>query len=110
MTPPARSHDAPPVGFVGLGIMGRPMAENLIRAGHPLVVFNRTGARAAALGALGGRGAASPADVGRAARIVIVMVTDSPDGEEVGAGAGGLIEGVRPGSIVVDMSTIAPAT
>jgi 3-hydroxyisobutyrate dehydrogenase len=53
MTPPATKSDAaPPVGFVGLGIMGRPMAENLIRAGHPLVVFNRTKARADALVAL----------------------------------------------------------
>jgi 3-hydroxyisobutyrate dehydrogenase len=111
MTPPAASADAlQPVGFVGLGIMGRPMAENLIRAGHPLVVFNRTKARADALVALGARAAASPAEVARAAPIVIVMVTDSPDVEEVVAGPGGIIEGVRPGSIVVDMSTIAPAT
>ena len=110
MTPPAASDATQGVGFVGLGIMGRPMAENLIRAGYPLTVFNRTKARADALVELGARAATSPADVARAAPIVIVMVTDSPDVEAVVAGPGGIIEGVRPGSIVVDMSTIAPGT
>jgi len=110
MTPPAARDANPPVGFVGLGIMGRPMAENLVRAGHPLVVFNRTAARTAPLVAIGARAAASPAEVARAAAVVIVMVTDSPDVEQVVAGAGGIIEGVRPGSIIVDMSTIAPGT
>jgi 3-hydroxyisobutyrate dehydrogenase len=111
MTPPAASSDATQsVGFVGLGIMGRPMAENLIRAGYRLTVFNRTKARADALVELGARAAASPADVARAAPIVIVMVTDSPDVEAVVAGPDGLIEGIGPGSVVVDMSTIAPGT
>src|SRR5262245_48224461 len=111
MTPPSQGTDArPPVGLVGLGIMGRPMAENLIRAGHPLTVFNRTRSKADALAAKGARVAPTPAEVARVAPFVIVVVTDSPDVEQVVAGPGGILEGVRPGSIVVDMSTIAPAT
>src|SRR5437867_3005137 len=106
MTPPAARDALPPVGFVGLGIMGRPMAENLIRAGHPLTVFNRTRARADALIDMGARRADSPAAAARAASIVIVMVTDSSHVEEVVEGTGGILEGIGPGSIVVDMSTI----
>jgi 2-hydroxy-3-oxopropionate reductase len=97
-----------PVGFIGLGIMGRPMAGHLLKAGHPLIVFNRTRARAEELAAAGARVAESPAEVARAAEVIIVMVTDSPDVEAVVAGPGGILEGVRRGSVVVDMSTIAP--
>jgi 3-hydroxyisobutyrate dehydrogenase len=97
-------------GFVGLGIMGRPMAGHLLRAGFPLTVFNRTAARADELVAAGARRAGSPAEVARAAEVIVVNVTDSKDVEEVVMGPGGLAEGIRRGSVVVDMSTVAPAT
>jgi 3-hydroxyisobutyrate dehydrogenase len=97
-------------GFVGLGIMGRPMAGHLLRAGFPLTVFNRTRERSREIEAGGARVSASPADVARASDVVVVMVSDSPDVEGVVAGPGGIVEGVRPGTVVVDMSTVAPAT
>ncbi len=96
------------VGFVGLGIMGRPMAGHLLKAGHPLTVFNRTRVRAEELRRLGAAVAGSPAEAAAAASITITMVADSPDVEEVVAGPQGILEGVRPGSVVVDMSTISP--
>lgn len=97
-------------GFVGLGIMGRPMAGHLLRAGFPLTVFNRTRARAEAFAAEGARLAESPAEVARASEVVIVMVSDSPDVEAVVAGPGGVVEGVRRGAVVVDMGTVSPET
>ena len=102
--------DPQAVGFVGLGIMGRPMAGHILKAGHPLAVFNRTPGRSADLQAAGARVAASPAEAAKGADVVIVMVTDSDDVEAVVAGPGGVIEGIRPGGVVVDMSTISPAT
>jgi len=99
---------SPAVGFVGLGIMGRPMAGHLRRAGHPLTVFNRTAGRSDDLVAAGARVAASPAEVAAASEVIVVMVSDTPDVEEVVAGPRGLIEGIRPGSVVVDMSTVSP--
>ncbi len=96
-------------GFIGLGIMGGPMAGHLLRAGYPLTVYNRTRAKAEALAAGGAVVVSSPAEVASRSEIVIVMVSDSPDVEAVVGGPGGVIEGVRPGSIVVDMSTISPA-
>jgi len=98
------------VGFVGLGIMGRPMAGHILKAGFPLTVFNRTRERARELEASGARLAATPAEVARAADVIVVMVTDSPDVEAVVAGSGGLAQGVRRGAVIVDMSTVAPAT
>ncbi|HZN03301.1 MAG TPA: NAD(P)-binding domain-containing protein, partial [Candidatus Polarisedimenticolia bacterium] len=82
------------VGFVGLGIMGRPMAGHILKAGFPLTVFNRTRERARELEASGARLAATPAEVARAADVIVVMVTDSPDVEAVVAGSGGLAQGV----------------
>lgn len=102
--------DPQAVGFVGLGIMGRPMAGHILKAGHPLAVFNRTPGKSAELEAAGARVAASPADAAKGADVVIVMVTDSDDVEAVVAGPGGVIEGIRPGGVVVDMSTVSPAT
>ncbi|HET8947936.1 MAG TPA: NAD(P)-dependent oxidoreductase [Candidatus Polarisedimenticolia bacterium] len=99
-----------PAGFVGLGIMGRPMAGHLLRAGFPLTVFNRTSSRADEIVAAGARRVASPAEVARAAEVIVVNVTDSQDVEQVVAGPGGLAEGIRPGAVVVDMSTVAPET
>ncbi len=98
----------PRVGFIGLGIMGRPMAGHILEAGFPLTVFNRTLSKTAELAALGAAVAASPAEAGAASEIVITMVSDSPDVEQVVAGPRGVLEGILPGSIVVDMSTISP--
>ena len=98
------------VGFIGLGIMGRPMAEHILRAGHQLTVFNRTAAKTKQLEALGASVEESPAGVAARAEVVITMVTDTPDVEQVIAGRGGVLETIREGSIVIDMSTIAPNT
>jgi 3-hydroxyisobutyrate dehydrogenase len=97
-----------PVGFIGLGIMGRPMAGHILKGGHPLTVYNRTRSKTAELQAQGAVVAASPAEVAARSGIVITMVTDTPDVEAVVAGPGGILEGIRPESIVVDMSTISP--
>jgi 3-hydroxyisobutyrate dehydrogenase len=96
------------VGFIGLGIMGRPMAEHILRAGHELTVFNRTAAKTKELAAQGAAVEESPAGVAARSEVVITMVTDSPDVEKVIAGRGGVLETIEEGSIVIDMSTIAP--
>ncbi len=96
------------VGFIGLGIMGRPMARNLLKAGFPLVAWNRTRSKGDGLVTEGARWADTPASMAREVSVVIIMVTDSPDVEEVVLGPAGVIEGVRPGSVVIDMSTISP--
>jgi len=96
------------VGFIGLGVMGKPMAINLLRAGYPLTVWNRTRSRMDELIAMGAYGASSPKEVAERSDVVITMVTDSPDVEEVILGSNGVIYGARPGLIVIDMSTISP--
>ncbi len=96
------------VGFIGLGVMGQPMALNLLRAGFPLTVYNRTVARCEPLLAAGAQVAASPAEVARAASVIITMLSDSPDVEQVVLGAEGVAAGAQPGAVVVDMSTISP--
>jgi 3-hydroxyisobutyrate dehydrogenase len=96
------------IGFIGLGIMGRPMALNLHRAGFEVIAWNRTASRldeAVAEGLLRGE---SPADVARQADITITMVRDSPDVEAVVLGPAGVIEGAQADSVVIDMSTISP--
>ncbi|WP_296804879.1 2-hydroxy-3-oxopropionate reductase [Thiocapsa sp.] len=98
------------VGFIGLGIMGRPMALNLLEAGHDLVVHARRPESMAPLAEAGARTAASPAEVAREAAIVFTMVSDTPDVEEVILGPEGVIQGVRPDAVVVDMSTISPSS
>jgi 3-hydroxyisobutyrate dehydrogenase len=98
----------PPVGFIGLGIMGRPMAGHILKGGHPLIVHNRTRSKTAELQERGAAVADSPAEVAALSEIVIIMVSDTPDVEQVVAGPRGVIEGIRPGSVVVDMSTISP--
>ena len=98
----------PVVGFIGLGIMGQPMARNLLKAGFGLVVYTRTRRKADGLLAEGARWADSPAAVARQAPMVITMVADSPDVEQVVLGPQGIIEGVRPGGMVIDMSTVSP--
>jgi 2-hydroxy-3-oxopropionate reductase len=98
------------IGFIGLGIMGKPMARNLINAGYPLVVHNRSQGAVKELAGEGARAARSPKDVAEQSDVVITMLPDSPDVHQVVLGTKGIVEGVRPGMLFVDMSTIAPAT
>jgi 2-hydroxy-3-oxopropionate reductase len=93
------------VGFIGLGAMGRPMAMHLQRAGHELAVWAR---RPESIGDLPARVCASPAELGRCCEVVFTMVTSSPDVEGLALGTDGLVEGMAPGSVLVDCSTIAP--
>jgi 2-hydroxy-3-oxopropionate reductase len=96
------------IGFIGLGLMGLPMAKNLLKAGHPLVVHSRSrGPVDDAVGA-GAQAATSPADVARRATRIITMVPDSPDVELVLDGPDGVFMAMQPGTIVIDMSSITP--
>ena len=98
------------VGFVGLGIMGARMAANLARAGHEVAVYNRTASKAEAwVQEHGGRVAAGPRDAAEGAAAVITMVVDGPQVEEVLLGDDGAAHGAAPGTLFIDMSTIAPA-
>ncbi len=96
------------VGFVGLGIMGRPMLRNLIKAGHTVVAFGRTPAKLDAAVAGGAQCCSSNADVGARAEIVITMLPDGPEVEEVVLGPDGILSGSKPGSLIIDMSSISP--
>lgn len=95
------------IGFIGLGIMGTPMADNLIQGGHDLTVQTRSKVPQSLLDA-GARAAANAAEVARAADIIILMVPDTPDVEAVLFGENGVAEGLSKGKIVVDMSSISP--
>ena len=97
------------VGVIGLGLMGKPMASNLLKAGFAVTVFNRSRPAMDALAAEGAKVAASPAEVGRASDVVVTMVPDAPDVEAVLLGPDGVCSGARPGTLLIDMSTIAPA-
>lgn len=97
------------LGFIGLGIMGRPMAHNLLNADYPLVVHSRSRPPVDELVAAGATAAWSPRQVAEQANVVITMLPDSPDVELVALGPDGLVEGAHSGLIWVDMSTIAPA-
>lgn len=97
------------VGFIGLGIMGRPMALNLLKGGFDLTVWARRAESMAPLLEAGAKGAASAAEVAAACDVVFSMVADAADVEQVALGVGGVAEGARPGLIYVDMSTIAPS-
>src|ERR1019366_8231494 len=94
------------LGFIGLGIMGFPMAENLIRAGYSLTVFNRTPRKAEELAGQGAVVADSPAEVGRQARVIFICVGDSAAVSKV---TEGLLSTIQPGSLVADCSTISPS-
>jgi len=96
------------IGFVGLGIMGRPMALNLRKAGHALWVYARRAESMQPLSDAGATACSSPQDVAANADIIFICVSDTPDVEHVILGDQGLIHGVRKGSVVVDMSTISP--
>ncbi len=95
------------VGFIGLGIMGRPMAANLIAAGHTLFLHSRSGVPDE-LTAAGGTACTDAKEVAERAEVVVTMVPDTPDVEAVLFGAGGVAEGLSAGKIVVDMSSISP--
>lgn len=99
----------PKVGFIGLGIMGRPMAKNLIKAGYDLTVYNRTRSKTEDLRKLGAKAGDSPAFVAECSDICITIVSDTPDVKEVILGDQGIIHGARPGSVIIDMSTISPS-
>jgi 3-hydroxyisobutyrate dehydrogenase len=96
------------IGFIGLGIMGGAMSTNLLKTGFPLTVWNRTPEKMRPLLEAGAKPVKSPKEVAERSDIVIDMVTDSKDVEEVLLGKEGVIHGARPGTIVVDMSTISP--
>jgi 2-hydroxy-3-oxopropionate reductase len=96
------------IGFIGLGIMGRPMAGHLVDAGYAVTVWNRTRSKMQALVERGASAAESPKDVAARSDITITMVADTPDVVDVILGPQGVLHGVRRGSVVVDMSTISP--
>jgi len=96
------------IGFIGLGLMGKPMAANLLKAGYSVVVHNRSQGPADELVAQGARKGTSPADVARQATRVITMVPDSPDVERVLDGPDGVFGALQAGTIVIDMSSISP--
>ncbi len=96
------------IGFIGLGIMGRPMARNLLTAGYPLVVHSRSPAPVQELVGAGAGAASSPREVARQVDVLITMLPNSPDVELVALGKDGLIEGAREGLLLLDMSTISP--
>jgi 2-hydroxy-3-oxopropionate reductase len=96
------------VAFIGLGIMGGPMAAHLVDAGFDVVGYNRSPAKVQELVAAGGQGAESVADAVREADVVAVMVPDSPDVQQVLAGDGGVFDSAKPGTLVVDFSSIRP--
>jgi 2-hydroxy-3-oxopropionate reductase len=96
------------IGFIGLGIMGRPMATNLLRAGFELTVHSRSPGPVDELVASGAERASSPREVAGASTVTITMLPDTPDVEEVLAGSDGVIDGVTSGSLVIDMSSIDP--
>ena len=96
------------VGFVGLGIMGRPMARNLVRVGYDLVVYNRSRGKVEELVAEGAEAAESPRETAESSDIVFTMLPGPPEIREVVAGENGLLQGAREGSLVVDMSTSSP--
>lgn len=98
------------VGFIGLGIMGAPMAANLLNAGFEVTVWNRSPSRTKPLIDAGAKGVESPAAVAAVSEVTLSCVTNSADVEEVALGPAGVIHGATPGSVYIDCSTIAPET
>src|SRR5262245_28124330 len=98
------------VGFIGLGTMGAPMARNVMMKGHRLVVYDTQPAAVQSLVEAGARAAATPEEVAAASDVVITMLPDAPDVERVALGANGIVQGIRAGTVYIDMSTIDPAT
>jgi 2-hydroxy-3-oxopropionate reductase len=98
----------PTIGFIGLGIMGKPMARNLLKAGYPLVVHNRSRTAVEELSKEGAQAAGSSKEVAERAEVLITMLPDSPDVEVVYAGEQGIFTGAKPGMLLIDMSSISP--
>jgi len=98
----------PTIGFIGLGIMGKPMARHLLKAGYPLVVHNRSRASVEELSQEGAQVALNSQEVAARSEIIITMLPDSPDVELVYAGAQGIFAGVKSGTLLIDMSSISP--
>ena len=98
------------IGFIGLGIMGRPMVRNLMTAGYSLTVFDVVGSAMEEMVTEGAKPASSSAEVAASAPIVITMVPDSADSEAAILGENGVLEGTSEGSVIIDMSSIAPAS
>lgn len=96
------------IGFIGLGIMGKPMSKNLLKAGYPLTVHNRSPLPVNELTALGASKAESPKETAQKSDVIITMLPDSPDVEKVILGENGVLEGVKSGTVIIDMSSIAP--
>jgi 2-hydroxy-3-oxopropionate reductase len=96
------------IGFIGLGIMGKPMSKNLLKAGYQLVVYDIVTAALEEVVAAGAEKGTSPQDVAARTEVIITMLPNSPQVKEVVLGKGGVIESARPGSILIDMSSIAP--
>ena len=96
------------IGFVGLGIMGKPMAKNLVEAGYDLTVYNRSSKAVSELVQQGAQAGVSSADVASKSDITILMVPDSPDSKAVVLGENGLLEGATGGDLIIDMSSIEP--
>ncbi len=98
------------IGFIGLGIMGNPMSLHLLRAGYPLIVLDKVPELQQAVVAAGAQAGASPRQIAEQCDVVITMLPDSPDVDQVALGNDGVLEGLRPGSLFIDMSTILPST
>jgi 2-hydroxy-3-oxopropionate reductase len=96
------------IGFIGLGIMGKPMSKNLLKAGFPLIVHSRSRGPVDEVVRAGAKAAGSPKDVAAQCDVLITMLPNSPDVEQVALGKDGIVEGARPGLIFADMSTISP--
>ena len=96
------------IGFIGLGLMGRPMAANLLKAGHSVTVWNRTASRAEELVKAGAKEAKTPREVAEASEVLITIVSDPPALESVLWGEGGALEGLKKGSTYIDSSTVSP--
>src|ERR1700686_1259223 len=98
----------PPVGLIGLGLMGKPMGANLLKAGYELTVWNRTASRGDDLVAQGAKRAATPREVAAASEVIITIVSDPPAIESVLWGESGVFSGLRRGSVMIESSTVSP--
>ena len=96
------------IGFIGLGLMGKPMSLNLLKAGYPVVVHSRSPGPVLEVEKQGAKTASSPSEVAAAADVVITMLPDTPDVEKVLTAENGVFAGMRPGALIIDMSTISP--
>lgn len=99
----------PPVGLIGLGLMGHPMGANLLKAGHVLTIWNRTSSRGDDLVAQGAKRAATPRDVAAASEVILTIVSDPPALESVLWGENGVFAGLKRGSVIIESSTVSPA-